>query len=346
MCIQGTASFTQNNIIVNGVGGAISAHSSNLSINATAIFVNNSADFGGAIYAEVSHVHLLGDVIFENNQAAMGGAISMVSGSVLITGNISFISNLAYIKGGAMGLVGSTQLLLRSPLVASFYGNEADFNGGAIFNDDSSSLCSNSRPDCFFVEDPDSDQRDLHLNFSENSAPEGGAVIYGGNLEHCLVNHTTSGISFLQNVSNIISSEILSEPLKICICENETIADCPDSHGVSVKRGQLFNISLITIGQLNSSVSSGILASRDGPGSVQLSPEYPFSNSTCTNVGIRVFATKDVGFDTQLQLYPDGRPCENVAISLEINLEDCPPAEGIITACHLTFAGPKGQMSD
>ena len=22
------------------------------------------------------------------------------------------------------------------------------------------------------------------------------------------------------------------------------------------------------------------------------------------------------------------------------------PAEGIITACHLTFAGPKGQMSD
>ena len=322
--IQGTANFTENSI-VNGVGGAISAHSSNLSINATVIFCNNSAnDDGGAIQAEVSYVQLSGGVTFENNQATSGGAIYTVGGSVLTTGNISFVSNIAD-YGGAMGLEDSTQLVLRSPLVASFYDNEADI-GGAIYNDDptSSSVCSDSRTDCFIAEDPDSDQRELYLNFSNNSALQGGAGIYGGHLEHCLVNRTTSGISFLQNVSNIVSSEISSEPLKICICENETIADCNGMREVSVKRGQLFNISLITIGQLNLSVSSGIFASRDRPGSVQLSPEHPICNYTCTNVGIRVFATKDVGFDTQLQLYPDGRPCENVAIFLHINLEDCP----------------------
>ena len=321
--IQGTSSFTQNNIIVNGVGGAISAHISNLSINATAIFVNNSAGYGGAIHAEVSDVQLLGDSIFDNNFAySTGGAIYTVSGNVVIAGNISFISNEAP-RGGGIGLEGSTQLLLQSPLVANFHGNSAAF-GGAIFNRDSISLCSDSQQDCFIAEDPDSDQRDLHLTFSKNSAPKGGAVIYGGNLEHCLVDQTTSGISFLQNVSNIISSEVSSDPLKVCICENGTIADCTDSHEVSVKRGELFNISLITIGQLNSSVSSAILARHDGPGSVQLSPDYPFSDSTCTNVWIRVFATEDVGSDT-LQLYPDGL-CGSIdaTISLVINLYDCP----------------------
>ena len=325
--LAGDVTFENNQASYGGaihMDGAFSAHSSNLSINATMIFFNNSAGGdGGAIYAEVSHVQLAGDVAIENNQAAFGGAIWMVGGSVLITGNISFVSNVAG-QGGAMGLVGSTQLLLRSPLVASFYDNEAYSNGGAIYNDDSTSVCSDSQPDCFFAEVPDSDQRELHLNFSKNSAPQGGAVIYGGNLEHCLVNQT-SGISFLQNVSNIISSEISSDPLKVCICENETIAYCPDSQVVSVKLGELFNISLITIGQLNSSVSSRILASIiDGPGSVQLYPEYPFSNKTCTNVGIRVLANEHVDLDI-LQLYPEDRPCDNIAISLGINLDDCPP---------------------
>ena len=66
---------------------------------------------------------------------------------MLITGNISFKSNSATFKGGAMGLEDSCQLqLLRSPLVASFYDNEADYFGGAICNayDDSESclVCS------------------------------------------------------------------------------------------------------------------------------------------------------------------------------------------------------------
>ena len=330
--LAGDVTFENNQAVIGGaiyMVGTISPHSSNLSINATVSFFNNSAVHGGAVYAEVSYVQLAGCVTFENNTAEFtGGAIHMVGGSVLITGNISFVSNIAG-RGGAMELVGNTQLLLRSPLVASFYDNEADF-GGAIFNnDDSASVCSNSRPDCFFAEDPDSDRRGLHLNFSKNSIPEGGAVIYGGNLEHCLVNHTTSGISFLQNISNIISSEVSSDPLKICTCENETIADCNGMHVVSVKLGKLFNISLITIGQLNSSVSSRILAIIDGPGSVKLSPEYPFSNYTCTNVGIRVFANEDVDGDT-LQLYPEYRPCNNIEISFKIDLEDCPPGFDLV----------------
>ena len=159
--IQGTANLTENSITEFGFGGAISAHSSNLSLNATVIFFNNSAGYGGAIYAEVSHVQLASDVTFENNQAFIGGAIHTVGGSVLITGNSSFVSNGAG-EGGAMKLEGSTQLVLRSPLVASFYYNEADCFGGAIFNDDSASVCSDSQQDCFFAEDPNSDQRELY----------------------------------------------------------------------------------------------------------------------------------------------------------------------------------------
>ena len=96
-----------------------------------------------------------------------------------------------------------------------------------------------------------------------------------------------------------------------------------------MKRGKFFNISLITVGQLNSSASSRILASIDGPGSIQLSPEYPFSNYTCTNVGIKVFANEDVDGDT-LQLYPEDRPYDNIAMSLHIHLEDCPPGFDLV----------------
>ena len=359
--IQGTANFTENSIAEYGYGGAVSVHNSNLYINATVIFFNNSAESaGGAIYAEVSYVQLAGDVTFENNRAVIGGAIHMVGAisahssnlyinatviffknsavefggaiyivgsSVLITGNISFVSNRA-IGGGAMGLDGSAQLLLRSPLVASFYDNKAAGYGGAIYNADSASVCSDFQPDCFFAEDTDSDQRELYLNFSKNSAYQGGSVIYGGNLEHCLVNHTTSGISFLQNVSNIISSEISSDPLKICICENETISDCTFSLEMKKKRGELFTISLITVGQLNLSVSSKISAKSDinVDGSVQLAPQFPFSDSTCTNVSITLFANEFIR-RSALQFYPDGL-CGNTnatRISIEINLEDCPP---------------------
>ena len=85
----------------------------------------------------------MGDVRFESNFASYGGAIFVVSCSVLISGGISFVSNVAG-YGGGIELEGSCQLLLRSPLVASFYENDADF-GGAIYNNDSTSVCSDSQ---------------------------------------------------------------------------------------------------------------------------------------------------------------------------------------------------------
>ena len=50
--IQGTANFTKNNATSNS-GGAVSALSSKLYINANVIFFSNSADYGGAIHAKL-----------------------------------------------------------------------------------------------------------------------------------------------------------------------------------------------------------------------------------------------------------------------------------------------------
>ena len=93
-----------------------------------------------------------------------------------------------------------------------------------------------------------------------------------------------------------------------------------------MKRGELFNISLITVGQLNTPVSAEILANSDNIGDVQLDPQFPASNGTCTNVGISLLAGEHVSNKT-LYLYPNG-PCGNMAgarIIVEITLEDCPP---------------------
>ena len=280
--------------------------------------------------------------MFANNSATLsGGAIHALSGSISFASTTTLIRNTAT-RGGGEAFEGNAEFhFLPVPLAVTFFGNAADI-GGAIFIDDSISLCSDSRPACFF----DLDARvlyrphtEFHLNFSLNSASKSGPVIYGGNLENCQVNDVLgSGYEHLQGrlmyTTQLSTTDISSDPLKVCICENGTIANCTnESYSVKLKRGELFNMSLITVGQLNTPVSAEIFANTQNNnfGVVRLDPQFPASNGTCTNVGISLLAGEHVSNKT-IYLYPDG-PCGNIArarIAVEITLEECPPGFDLI----------------
>ena len=165
-------------------------------------------------------------------------------------------------------------------------------------------------------------------------------MIYGGNLENCKViigipGIALSGFAYLQLIAHsrpISTTDISSDPLRVCICEKGITTICTtESYSVKVERGELFNISLITVGQLNTPVSAEILASSDNIGDVRFDPQFLASDGTCTNVGISLLAGEQVSNKT-VYLYPDG-PCGNMArarVAVEITLEECPPGFDLI----------------
>ena len=337
LTLSGNITFT-GNMATRGGGLALRTGAEVLCKNTSeVIFLRNTAEIGGAVYTVLSDLQLLGNTAFESNSATYsGGAIRATSGGISLSGNTTFTRNTAS-RGGGMTLVGGARLhfLLHIPLKVTFLRNVGE-TGGAIFTDDFTSLCSNSKSACFFdVDLPVSIANtypllnNLHLNFSLNSASQSGPVMYGGNLENCLVNNLPvgSGLFLLQNAlmhtTPIHPADVSSDPRKICICQNGKANCATESYSVKVKRGELFNISLITVGQLN---TAGILANSENIGDVRLHPQFPVSNGTCTNVGISLLADEHVSNKT-VYLYPDG-PCGNTGrarIAVEITLEECPP---------------------
>ena len=334
LTVSGTTTFT-GNMATHGGGLALENGAQMFCQNTSeVIFLRNTAEFGGAVYIGLSDLQLLGITAFKNNSATFsGGAIHATSGGISLSGSTTFTRNTAP-RGGGIALGGGARLhlLQHIPLKVTFLRNEGEI-GGAIFVDDSISVCSDSPTACFFDVQDILITSNIHLNFSLNSASQSGPVIYGGNLENCLVNNPQiqTGLLFLQNVLDdttpISTADVSSDPLKIHICENETITNCTtESCSVKVKRGEMFNISLITVGQLNTPVSAEILANSENIGDVRLHPQFPASNGTCTNVGISLLADEHVSNKT-LYLYPDG-PCGNTArarIAVVITLEKCPP---------------------
>ena len=149
------------------------------------IFLHNTAEFGGAVHIELADLQLLGNTVFENNSAMVsGGAIHAVSGSISFAGGTTFTHNTAASRGGGIALEGGANLHFRqSPLQWIFVHNSAEI-GGAMFIDDSVSLCSDVRPACFFDVDAKAiaSSTDSHLNFFLNTASKSGPLIYGGNL--------------------------------------------------------------------------------------------------------------------------------------------------------------------
>ena len=235
-------------------------------------FTLNIASFGGAIYTTYSDLTLRGNITFENNKANYaGGGVYAEGGIMRMTGSVSYTHNKAT-SGGGMWLDDDAQLVLESPVSVQFYNNQAEEFGGAIFKSDSDYVYENQCQTnigiwlrCFYrIEAGISSRFDIHLNFSHNSANNAGTVLYGGALDLCRVNKSLIGYQFLQNISTFIpsikeqNSSIASKPLKACFCENGSI-NCSNRHKtVNIVPGRTFSLSIVTVGQLDTPVSSNI----------------------------------------------------------------------------------------
>ena len=321
-------------------GGAVFATASNLTFSERTFFGNNSANnSAGGIYAEDCVLNFTGNSNFTANQARKGGgAVYLHKSLMILSGIVKFINNMGSM-GGALYLKGGAQTMFESNSDIAFISNEAKM-GGAIFILDSNaryiSQCHHlpiSEPmSCFFR--VEAFFTNVQLNFEQNYTNLSGAAIFGGFLEVCRVQindvqSNMSGYEYLKTmcIFNNHSNEnslISSKPLKICLCE-EGKPKCSKSHTINIVPGRVFNISVVSVGQLNMPVPSYIQSIfHESKNTTEFHPElYNFElTNKCHDIGFKVLTSER---ETNLTLYPEGcnSPSSNLLVTIE--KDDCPP---------------------
>ena len=346
--LDGDMNFT-NNTVSSGVGGAIFAFNSSINLHGHILFAKNMAETGGAVYIDRSDLrHNDGNVTYLDNDADhKGGGVYATNSTIAVSSVSNYIGNRA-MRGGAVALEVNAQVLLQAPVLMRFDHNEADFGGG-IFHSDLNAIvqCQNitvERENCFFkVETANSsDLTDIHLIFDSNQARQAGTVLYGGSLRTChvQVNGEQEKVDTLDIILSLITivplpttSFITSDPLKVCFCYGNTTNCTERRTTVSVRRGQIFSIPVITVGQFDMPVPTSVRAYIDGnTGSTELTPQsHIIDEIKCTNVEFRVFTAHGES-SKQLVMFPDG-PCGNIANTrtfVDVTIEACPPGFDLV----------------
>ncbi len=158
-------------------------------------------------------------------------------------------------------------------------------------------------------------------------------MLYGGAIDKCVVylgGKEMDGFTAFKNISNVIpdsnttTSDITSDPLRVCFCKNGSSECLVDIETVSVRKGQTFSFSVVSEGQANMTVPSTITAYLlYDDDDTELSPHSLISKTHCTDVDFKIFS---VPSNNTLVIFPGG-PCgsvTNATKSIQINFEPCP----------------------
>ena len=357
--ILGNVSFIQNSA---QTGGAISLFHHSIDISGNVIFNKNSAIIsGGAISINDGRHTFSGNISFVKNTANIGGALELYTTGyddinlLNLTGLLKFEHNSAQ-QGGAMAFNGRSPytLLLSNRIQIEFIENQAYSTGGAIHFDESTisriqckdPYPSHSRemPVCFIEL---SSKTNIRLNFYENTAGDAGTVLYGGALDSCKL-YTGGGVrdsdgkvvrgsysyapaKTIRRISSIFSSDkltsdISSDPLKLCICKNDGKLDC-DKDAVEIKTvpGREFTLKAVIVGQNKGIVPSSVRISLENDVElINVAQRIQKTGKECTELTYRLVSSVN---NTNVTLFPDNSICRGIGKSrtiIRVNFLPCP----------------------
>ena len=329
-------------------GGGIMVLESNLNFSNTVCIQNNTAMYGGGVYVlgSSSTISFGGLTDFVNNSAEdFGGAVYAMEDSKLnFTGmSINFINNTA-LNGG--GLYLDRSLCFFSTTAQLYFAqNHATESGGAIYVYDSKpatyceeNLRSVSKSDCFFQVQSDEEQLNSPLdiktmiNFSNNTADDGGGDLYGGTIDKCnlpsISYRICSDYCEFQSSGDVFNRmtpkelDIASEPLQVslCGCEHQTPHCSPSP---SIYPGKTINVSVAVLGQRNGTVSTSIQTDTSGDISITELQKTQSSTKSCSNISFTILSS-DFG-DASLILSTDG-PCshDHSSLMIPVSVQNCP----------------------
>ena len=226
---------------------------------------------------------LIADCSFCDNRVT---ALKAVASTIFIDNTVEFMHNTAY-RGAAMIFEQDSLMILYETAHVTFTNNHAILTGGAIH------VTSNpyyrwifgdaTRTNCFFK----SYTSEMALVFVNNSAEQGGDVLYGGSLdiacndteeltfyehqflvEGTLHTCTNSCLLEFKRLSEVISpsslSLISSRPSRVCLCNDTTgHHDCLtvfDTTPHVVYPGETIHLSAVVVGQDFGTVAGSVYA--------------------------------------------------------------------------------------
>ena len=351
--IRSTVIFTGVSSLYNNqarCGGAILATESRIVIFGEATIANNTAkdSSGGGISLQQSDLEIKGNCTISGNHAMRGGGVHATSSTVAVyqPGTLLISSNRAE-NGSGLHIEMNAKLYVLKPQVSQsndkelliFTDNHAKY-GGAIYVADNinSGACSPDN-ECFIqtlaLYHDLYTQRALSIFFSDNSAGEQGANLFGGLLDRCTPSPFAevymkqrthySGVSYLGNISNITALDTISSlPVRICFCKSDSEPDCRyQPPTIKVKKGEAFTVSLVAVDQVNHSVDANImssLSSKDGGFSEGQQTQHV--ERSCSTLTFNAFSPHL--FET-IYLFADG-PCGSSILSirrLDIQFTNC-----------------------
>ena len=353
--LEGDFNFIRNS---GSLFGCITAIESTVKINGTMLM---TAETGPAIYSYSSTIMMYGEYKFANHTVVGdGGAVSALRSTLYLDGNISFTSNVASNRGGAFRAV-NTELYFTGR--HAFTNNSANAGGvfsisffsvfhfndftvtyednraerGAILHHDdilNAVDCFNDagfpeplsiRTLCFF-----SLPENVDITLTNNTASDGGNILFGGNLRRCNQQQAAETFMSLFHTDDSIQN-ISSNPYQIVFCKNETpiIVRSMQSPYINITTipGKLFSVSVAGLNQLLKPISSTIRAeiSAESTFTARLGSfqSKQLTNNSCTKLNYHILTQAST---INLTLYAEG-PCNKLgtaAKTVQIELEPCP----------------------
>ena len=264
-------------IVSNSSTGIVQSNFSNglIHLVSSLLTVNGTHFTQPNVVAERSTIFIYGV-----NNAFSSGIISKPNSAIKLTSsvlnvaaqsNITFTGNYAP-YGGALYLDPYSNISITLPTTVYFINNTAFVSGGAIYVEDTQNQ--NNQPSCFFQVNSANHTLTPSFIFEQNSAQLAGSVLYGGNIDNCILscdglpseyqstchkaNSNISGMVF--NAITIIGADanqtengstISSDPCTVILCDNS-------SDTYSIYHGQNIYPSLQTVGQRNGMCPTGL----------------------------------------------------------------------------------------
>ena len=221
-------------------GGGIYLSESSLYIREeTKLHFNKAGSFGGGVHAKNSSITIKHVIHFVYNKAMSGGGLSL--------SNSKLHSEIDELQGVVTNTI-------------SFVSNQADYNGGALYNNDkdiAESICSGEKSStnskCFFQNVSDT----FTIKFDKNQA-NNGDNLFGGLLDRC---SGVDNIARFVNISNInitALQSITSNPVQLCFCENDNLKCSLRSHTVQIKQKDKMILQVAAVDQANNIVKATV----------------------------------------------------------------------------------------
>ena len=261
----GSIDFTNctiyNNTAQQGGGISITSYSS-VVLNNCYIYNNIAEEDGGGLWIFSlggGSVKYINCTIYNNTAQSYGGRMYIRSyddkSLIMFNGHNMFVDNLS-VYGGGIALHKSTQLLLKQNTNISFINNHASKSGGGIFV--SLALVVDNTTDCSFKVIPHHYPNDTNtvLYFVNNTADISGDVLYGGKIDDCTNTLYFNHLFYYPEQTGL--SVVSSDPIQVCFCQSNWPNCSITNISIFVTPGYYVNVSLATVGILDS-LTQGVI---------------------------------------------------------------------------------------